>query len=124
MPRTEDLNQYRDIAPVVDKLLDAKGGFTQWPTRSAAINWRHRVYKYRKLADRDDLIGMELRNPVQQADGSWLMEVAFRYKMPDIITYEGKRLAGGELEPPRPAITDEEKAALEKANELIGKLNL
>lgn len=48
-PRPNRLGMYADIQPILDAALSAGGGSYTLPTHGAAVHWRQRAYKFRKL---------------------------------------------------------------------------
>lgn len=49
MSRANRLGMFADIRAVLDQALAHGGGTFQCPTHGAAVHWRQRAYKFRKL---------------------------------------------------------------------------
>lgn len=49
MTKTNRLGMFADIRAVLDQALACGGGTFQCPTHGAAVHWRQRAYRFRKL---------------------------------------------------------------------------
>lgn len=48
-PRSNRLGMYSDIRAVLDEALTSGGGTLECATHGAAVHWRQRAYRFRKL---------------------------------------------------------------------------
>lgn len=48
-PRPNRIGMYADLAPILDAALASGGGTYTLPSYGAAVHWRQRAYKFRKL---------------------------------------------------------------------------
>lgn len=48
-PRPNRLGMYADLSPILDAALVSGGGSYTLPSYGAAVHWRQRAYKFRKL---------------------------------------------------------------------------
>ena len=48
-PRSIRLGMFADLVPILDAALAANGGTYCLPSHGAAVHWRQRAYKFRKM---------------------------------------------------------------------------
>lgn len=63
-PRANRLGMYSDVRAVLDQALEHGGGEFTCETYGAAVHWRQRVYKFRKLYA--ETLGPKAESPYDQ----------------------------------------------------------